>query len=104
IGSYAPETDAGGGPVLRAAGLHHHMGTTRMHPDPKQGVVDEHGRVHGVSNLFMAGCSVFPTGGYINSTLTIIALSVRLADHLASRSATVPAVGAVQAEPAVASG
>ncbi|MET0396646.1 MAG: GMC family oxidoreductase [Longimicrobiaceae bacterium] len=86
IGTYAPATDAGGGPVLRAAGLHHHMGTTRMHPDPGQGVVDEHGRVHGVGNLFVAGCSVFPTGGYINSTLTIVALALRLADHLASRA------------------
>jgi choline dehydrogenase-like flavoprotein len=73
-----------------------------MHPDPKQGVVDEHGRVHGVSNLFMAGCSVFPTGGYINSTLTIIALAVRLADHLASRTASAPAVSTLW-EPAAAS-
>ncbi len=63
-------------------GLYHHLGTTRMARDPKQGVVDSDCRVHGVSNLFIAGSSVFPTGGWANPTLTIVALSVRLADHL----------------------
>ena len=61
---------------------HHHMGATRMHVDPKQGVVDENSKVHGVSNLFIAGSSVFPTGGYVNPTLTIVALAIRLADHV----------------------
>jgi choline dehydrogenase-like flavoprotein len=61
------------------------MGTTRMHPDPKQGVVDADCRVHGVSNLYVAGSSVFPTGGYSNPTLTIVALALRLADHLRQR-------------------
>lgn len=59
----------------------HHMGTTRMHRDPKQGVVDEHCRVHGIGNLFIAGSSVFPTVGYANPTLTICALAIRLADY-----------------------
>jgi choline dehydrogenase-like flavoprotein len=62
--------------------MHHHMGTTRMHQDPKRGVVDEHCQVHGISNLFVAGSSVFPTSGYANPTLTIIALSLRLADRI----------------------
>lgn len=66
--------------VVRDAG--HHIGTTRMHPDPKQGVVDENCRVHGVSNLFLAGSSVFPTSGHANPTLTLIALALRLADHV----------------------
>jgi choline dehydrogenase-like flavoprotein len=85
-----------GGPQLVYPGLHHHMGTTRMHRDPRHGVVDENGRVHGVDNLFVAGCSVFPTGGYMNPTLTIVALAIRLADHLrAQLAASVPArVGA----------
>jgi choline dehydrogenase-like flavoprotein len=61
---------------------HHHMGTTRMHTDPKQGVVNADSQVHGVSNLFITGSSVFPTSGYANPTLTIIALAVRLADHI----------------------
>lgn len=60
----------------------HHMGTTRMHPDPTRGVVDADCRVHGVDNLFIAGSSVFPTAGFANPTLTIVALALRLADHL----------------------
>lgn len=81
LGAYHILEDEGR-PVLEASGLHHHMGTTRMHRDPKQGVVDADLRVHGVANLFVAGYSVFPTGGYINPTLTVLALSLRLADHL----------------------
>jgi choline dehydrogenase-like flavoprotein len=60
----------------------HHCGTTRMSEDPKQGVVNGHGRVHGVDNLYVAGSSVFPTNGSGNPTLTIVALALRLADHL----------------------
>jgi choline dehydrogenase-like flavoprotein len=63
----------------------HHMGTTRMHRDPRGGVVDEHCRVHGTRNLYVAGSSVFPTGGWVPPTLTILALTLRLADHLAAR-------------------
>ena len=63
----------------------HHMGTTRMHTDPKQGVVDSDCRVHGVSNLFVAGSSVFPTGGTAPPTLTIVALALRLAEHIRQR-------------------
>jgi choline dehydrogenase-like flavoprotein len=69
-------------PQVSHSSSHHHMGTTRMHDDPKQGVVDANCQVHGISNLFMAGSSVFPTGGYANPTLTIIALALRLADHV----------------------
>lgn len=61
---------------------HHHIGTTRMAADPREGVVDANCRVHGTRNLFVAGCSVFPTGGHANPTLTIVALALRLADHL----------------------
>ena len=53
-----------------------------MHEDPTQGVVDADCRVHGTSNLFVAGSSVFPTYGYANPMLTIVALAIRLADHL----------------------
>jgi len=60
----------------------HHMGTTRMHVDPKQGVVDEYCRVHGLRNLFVAGGSVFPSGGFANPTMSMVAVSLRLADHL----------------------
>jgi choline dehydrogenase-like flavoprotein len=68
--------------VTAPGGIHHHMGTTRMHADERHGVVDADCRVHGVPNLFVAGSSVFPTGGYANPTLTIVALAIRLADHL----------------------
>ncbi len=60
----------------------HHMGTTRMHVDPKQGVVDENSKVHGLANLYIAGSSVFPTGGYANPMLSLLALTIRLADYL----------------------
>ena len=69
----------------RIKGGWHQMGTTRMHADPKKGVVDGNSRVHGFSNLYIAGSSVFPTGGYANPSLTLIALSLRLADHLNSK-------------------
>ncbi len=60
----------------------HQMGATRMHENPKKGVVDPDCRVHDLSNLYVAGSSVFPTSGYTNPTLTIVALSLRLSDHL----------------------
>jgi choline dehydrogenase-like flavoprotein len=70
-------------------GTYHHMGTTRMHADPKRGVVDAECRVHGVSNLYVAGSSVFPTAGTGTPTLTIFALTLRLAQHLADQPAPV---------------
>lgn len=63
-------------------GGNHHMSTTRMSDDPRTGVVDADGRVHGIANLWIAGSSVFPTTGTSNPTLTIVALALRLADHL----------------------
>ena len=63
-------------------GTWHHMGTTRMHVSPRQGVVDADCCVHNQQNLYVAGSSVFPSGGYVNPTLTIVALAVRLAGHL----------------------
>ncbi len=63
-------------------GGYHHMGTTRMSSDPTTGVVDADCRVHNYTNLFVAGSSVFPTGGWANPTLTILALTHRLGLHL----------------------
>ena len=62
----------------------HQLGTTRMARSETSGVVDADCRVFGTSNLYMAGGSVMPTPGRANPTLTIVALSLRLADHLAS--------------------
>ncbi|GAB2534481.1 GMC oxidoreductase [Rhodanobacter koreensis] len=71
--------------VPQVRGTAHHLGTTRMSDDPRQGVVDRHCRVHGIDNLHVAGSSVFPTGGWAFPTLTIVALSLRLAEHLRTR-------------------
>jgi choline dehydrogenase-like flavoprotein len=76
--------DDSGWPSSMTGGKHH-MGTTRMHADARLGVVDPNCRLHDCANLYVAGSSVFPTGGYANPTLTIVALAVRLADHLKSR-------------------
>ena len=82
LGQFQSWVELNGGNLSPCYGGNHHMGTTRMHIDPKQGVVDQNCRVHGVSNLFIAGSSVFPTGGQANPTLTIIALAIRLADRV----------------------
>lgn len=63
----------------------HHMCTARLADDPAQGVVDRNARVHSVENLYLAGSSVFPTPGVASPTITIVALALRLADHLDQR-------------------
>jgi len=68
--------------ALEKEGTWHHMGTTRMHDSPTQGVVDRNCRVHGMSNLYIAGSSVFPTAGANFPTITIAALTLRLSEHL----------------------
>jgi choline dehydrogenase-like flavoprotein len=60
----------------------HLLGTTRMHDDPRHGVVDRDCKIHGTSSVYVAGASVFPTGGCANPTLTVVALAIRLADEL----------------------
>jgi choline dehydrogenase-like flavoprotein len=65
-------------------GGYHHMGTTRMADDPKNGVTDGQTRVHGIGNLYVAGSSLFPTSGWANPTLTIVALALRTADEVSS--------------------
>ena len=64
------------------SGSFHQVGTTRMASSADRGVVDPDCRVHGLDNLWVAGGSVFPTGGAVNPTLMIVALALRLADHL----------------------
>ncbi len=71
-------------PARRLDGGHHQLGTARMSADPRRGVVDRHGRVHGVANLYAADGSVFPSIGFANPLLTIVALALRTADHLAA--------------------
>lgn len=83
LGRVAVDVEALEGAVYQPG--FHHMGGTRMHVDPRRGVVDARCRVHGVDNLYLAGSSVFPTSGYANPTFTLVALTLRLADHLAAR-------------------
>lgn len=68
--------------VLPDPNARHHAGTTRMSEHPRDGVVDAAGRVHSLDNVSVAGASVFPTSGYANPMLTIVALSLRLAEDL----------------------
>lgn len=81
ISPFAHELDKTGWPVAMLAGKHH-MGTTRMHKDPRKGVVDANCKIHGIANLYIAGSSVFPTSGQANPMLTLVALAIRLADHI----------------------
>lgn len=84
-------------------GTWHHMGTTRMHESPRQGVVDRDCRIHGLANMFVAGSSVFPTAGANFPTFTLVALALRLSDHIvrqvqAPPSAIAPVAGPVPAD------
>lgn len=77
-----PWVTAGMGESPQIQGTAHHLGTTRMSDDPAGGVVDLNSRVHGMDNLYVAGSSVFPTGGWAFPTFTLVAMSLRLADYL----------------------
>ena len=84
----APWLDAGSqAAATHLADTYHHAGTTRMGASQSDGVVDAHCRVFGTENVYVAGSSVFPTSGYANPTLTIVALAIRLSDHLSDRRA-----------------
>ncbi|AMO24163.1 GMC family oxidoreductase [Ramlibacter solisilvae] len=77
----------------------HHIGTTRMGADPRTSVVDANCRVHSVNNLYVAGSAVFPTSSQANPTLTLLALSLRLARHLAQRLSPRP-IATLEEQPA----
>jgi len=64
------------------SGTHHHFGSTQMSKSPENGVTTPQGNVHGISNLYMAGTSLCPTGSYVNPTLTGVALSLYVVDEL----------------------
>lgn len=74
-----------GRPRMRSLSASHYLGTTRMHDDPQQGVLNAQCEVHGVRDLFVASSSSFTTGGLTNPTLTILALAVRVADEIKQR-------------------
>jgi choline dehydrogenase-like flavoprotein len=78
---YLQGTDDNSWPEYTNAGWHH-MGTTRMSDDPKSGVVDANCKVHGIDNLYVAGSGCYTTAAAPNPTLTVVALSLRLSDHV----------------------
>ena len=92
IGTFTPVEEAIGAPSRRFSSPHHFLGTTRMHDDPRKGVVNANCQVHDVPNLYIAGGSVFPTGGFANPTLTIVALTLRLGTHLLSELQSRPEI------------
>ena len=68
--------------IERCGDGYHHMGGMRMANSPKKGLVDENLRLHGMDNGFVCSSAVFPTSGFSNPTHTLLALAVRLAEHL----------------------
>jgi choline dehydrogenase-like flavoprotein len=92
IGIFIPVQENFGSQPRSFNSPHHFLGTTRMHDNPRNGVVDADCRVHEVRNLFIAGSSVFPTGGFANPTLTIVALALRLATHLQTELQSTPQI------------
>jgi len=76
--------DAAEWPEYDEIGGHHHMGGTRMSATPEFGVVDANCKLFGSSHIYVAGSSVFPSGGHANPTLTIVQLALRLSDYLAT--------------------
>lgn len=80
---YLRDPEDHGWPSFTSGGWHH-MGTTRMGDDPKNSVTDHNCTVHGVGNLHVAGASCFVTSAAPNPTLTCVALSLRLSDHVKS--------------------
>ncbi|MEJ2090538.1 MAG: GMC family oxidoreductase, partial [Gammaproteobacteria bacterium] len=62
----------------------HNMGVARMSDNPRDGVTNRWGRAHDVKNLFVSDGSVFPSSSAANPTLTIVALAIRQAEHIAN--------------------
>ena len=78
--------------VVRRDGAYggHHIGTARMGASSASGVVDADGKVFGLNNLYVTGSAIFPTSGQANPTLTIVAMALRLADHLKDLTVRMP--------------
>ncbi len=80
----------------------HHIGTARMGIDPRTSVADADCRVHAVENLYLASAATFPTSSQANPTLTVVALALRLAAHLARSSAAAAEIQLQTSSPAAA--
>lgn len=66
----------------RSTSAAHHMGTMRMSKSFLNGVVDKNLKVFGLKNAYISDASVIPVSGNSNPGLTVVALSLRLADLL----------------------
>lgn len=74
--------------ILKSSGNQstcHNMGVARMSADPEEGVTNRWGQTHDIENLFVSDGSLFSTSGAPNPTLTIVALAIRQAEHIAGR-------------------
>ena len=68
--------------LKRCDDSNHHMGGMRMSPSDTTGVVDPNLRLHGTANTYICSSAVFPSSGFSNPTHTVLALALRLCDHL----------------------
>ncbi|HWT93238.1 MAG TPA: GMC family oxidoreductase, partial [Solirubrobacteraceae bacterium] len=102
VGRLVLARDDDGRPVVLSPSTGHYLGTTRMGATPRIGVVDARCRVHGAGDLYVAAGSAFPTGGFANPTLSIVALALRVADELKrTRGLTTAPPADVASTPAV---
>ena len=100
VGTFEYDRDAVEAEMIRYGAYGgHHIGTARMGTDAHTSVVDQHCRVHGIANLYVAGAATFPTSSQANPTLTIVALSLRLAEHLKEKLRKPSAIPAVETSP-----
>jgi choline dehydrogenase-like flavoprotein len=83
--------------VVRRDGAYggHHIGTVRMGATPGLGVVDRNCKVFGLNNLYVSGSAVFPTSSQANPTLTIVAMAIRLSEHLSGAASRIPRIQTV---------
>ncbi|NDW57832.1 GMC family oxidoreductase [Yangia sp. PrR004] len=63
---------------------YHQTGVARMGADPKDSVVGPDCEVHGIADLFIAGAAVFRSSAGVQPTHSIVALSMRIAEHIAA--------------------
>jgi choline dehydrogenase-like flavoprotein len=102
IGLLVEQSGGFASPLAGPASTAHIMGTARMGDDPQRSVVDAFGRMHDLDNVYVADGSVFASSGGFNPTVTIMALALRTARHLAGAPA--PAAAAAHAPLQAAAG
>ena len=74
--------------LARCDDSNHHMGGMRMATSDANGIVDTDLRLYGLTNTYICSSAVFPSSGFSNPTHTVLALALRLSDHLSKISST----------------